>query len=226
MQILVIEDDPAVQTLIKAILEKQNHDVAITGTVASAKEEADKGNSDTVILDLGLPDGDGFELCQDFREQGISAPILILSGESDTDVKVKCLNAGADDYVTKPFEGSELIARLNAIARRSSSDNGSSIVTGGELIVNKINRTCAIDGNVVQLTNNELDLLVYLMEREGTIISPYKLQEDIWDINHHTPSNFINVYISYLRKKIRKHSEHKYIKTVRSEGFVFTDPMK
>ncbi len=224
MRILVIEDEPAVQTLIKTILEKQSYEPVVAGTVAAAQEMVAEDQYDAIILDLGLPDGDGFELCQNLREQYITTPVLILSGEQDTDVKVKCLNTGADDYVTKPFETSELIARLNAITRRNANLIGDGVICSGELTINKIERTCTINGSEVKLTNNEMDLLAYLMEREGNIISRYKLSEDLWNINHHTPSNFINVYISYLRKKIGRHSDHKYIKTIRNKGFVFNTP--
>lgn len=226
MHILVIEDEPAVQTLIKSILKKQDYETTLAETAETALESVHQNESDAIIMDLGLPDGDGFDLCKTFRDQNISSPILILSGENDTETKVKCLNAGADDFITKPFDSSELIARLNAITRRTAPVTGEGIINGGELILNKIERTLHVNGNDVKLTNNEFDLLGYLMENEGEIRSRYQIHEDLWDIDFYIHTNFVNVYISYLRKKIREFSDHKYIKTIRNEGFVFNPPAK
>lgn len=224
MNILVIEDEPVVQTLIKKVLEKHDCKPTLAQTVAEGQKAVGKDKYDALILDLGLPDGDGFELCKLLRNQGLITPILILSGENNTNVKIKCLNAGADDYLTKPFDAGELVARLNAVTRRSSPASKNGIIKGGELVVNKVKRTCTINDVDVKLTNNELDLLAYLMELDGTVASQYKIQEDLWDIDYYTPSNFINVYISYLRKKIGEHTDHQYIKTIRNQGFVFTPP--
>ena len=223
MNVLIIEDEPSVQIIIKKILEQQEHKPLAVGTAAEATKAVRKNNLDTILLDLGLPDGDGFDLCQSFRKDNITTPIVILTAEESIDMKVKCLDAGADDYITKPFDSTELIARINAVTRRTVS-NQQSVIASGEFVVDKINRSFTINGTDVKLTNNELDLLAYLMEREGTVISHYKLQEDLWDIDHYTPSNFIHVYLSYLRKKIREHSNHRYIKTIRNKGFVFNPP--
>ncbi len=226
MEVLIIEDEPAVQTLIKAILEKQGHNAAVANTAASARETLEEENFNSIILDLGLPDGDGFDLCKDIRENNVTTPILILSGESKTDVKIKCLNAGADDYVTKPFDSSELVARLNAVARRSNNVKDDGILSCGELKVNKIDRTLTVNDVDMKLTNNELDLLWYLMEREGRVVERDEISKNLWRIDFVTPSNFINVYISYLRKKISKYSENKYIQTIHSVGFRLADPNK
>ncbi len=223
MKVLIVEDEGTIQTLIKALVEKNGHTASAANTVASAQEILDKERFNAIILDLGLPDGNGFDLCKSAREKDITAPILILSGESDTDVKIKCLNAGADDYLTKPFDSSELIARLDAVTRRSTGRGNKSVISSGGLKLNKINRVLTVNGEDIRLTNNELDLLSYLMEREGTVISQDEISKNIWGIDFHTPSNFVNVYISYLRKKIREHSNHEYIKTIRSEGFIFAN---
>lgn len=224
MDILVVEDEPAVQVLIKRMLEEHDYEPILADSLASAHEKLDEANPNVIILDLYLPDGNGFELCEKLREQNIKTPILVLSGESDTDVKVKCINAGVDDYLTKPFEQSELVARINALIRRSKPSENQGYITRGGLTVNKVERTCTINDNEVRLTNNEMDLLAYLMKREGEIVSRYTLSKDLWNIDYHTPSNFVNVYISYLRKKIREHSSHEYIKTIRNKGFVFVTP--
>lgn len=222
MNILVIGGEAEVQTQIQTVLEEKEYQVGFADTISSGHQKLDQNASDAVIVDLEAYED--LEICHDLLKEQSSMPVLILSVKDDTDVKVKCLNAGADDYITKPFDPLELAARVGAISRRYSLKNGTGVISRGELMVNKIDRTCTINDNVTRLTNNELDLLVYLMERSETIVSRFQLSKDIWGITHHTPSNFVNVYISYLRKKIQKYTDFKYIKTIRSEGFVFTEP--
>lgn len=224
MRVLVVEDEPAVQTLISAILEKNGHEVEMVDSADEAENIALQNKNDIIILDLGLPDGNGFDVCKKLRQKALTTPILILSGKQETDTKIKCLNAGADDYLTKPFDSSELIARLEAISRRSYGDHNKGKITCDELELNLIDRTLKVNGNPVTLTNNEFNMLAYMMEREGITLSRQKLSKDLWGIDFDTQTNYINVYISYLRKKIREYAHQKYIDTVRHEGFVFRNP--
>ncbi len=220
MNILVIEDDPSVRTLVKAVLEHNGNSVSTADTATEGEELAVDTDFDMIILDLGLPDGDGYEVCKNIRDQNVITPVLILSGEQETDVKVKCLKVGADDYLTKPFNTEELIARLDAIKRRSEA-GGEQLLTCGELKVDLLKREFTINGNKVQLTNNEFNLLVYFLKNKNRIITQEELAEKVWDIHFDTQTNYINVYISYLRKKIREHSEVDYIETIRKKGFTF-----
>lgn len=220
MNVLVVEDDPSVRTLVKAVLEHNGNSVHTEDTVASGEKSAVEGNFDMIILDLGLPDGDGYELCKSIRDKSVTTPVLILSGEQETDVKVKCLRVGADDYLTKPFNTEELIARLEAIQRRTES-SGDQILTCGELKVDLLKREFSINNEKVQLTNNEFNLLVYFIKNKNKIITQEELAEKVWDIHFDTQTNYINVYISYLRKKIREHTEVDYIETIRKKGFTF-----
>lgn len=220
MQVLVIEDDPTVQTLIKLVLQKEDHDVVLAKSAKNGTKLGLESSNDMIILDLGLPDGDGFDVCQDLRNKGITTPILVLSAEQETDIKVKCLEIGADDYLTKPFDTSELTARLQAIRRRSNGEKKDEELQCGELRMNLITRTFKVNGTQVDLTNNEFNLLVYLIKRKNQIVSLDEIAENVWDIHFDTQTNYINVYISYLRKKIRAHSHKKYIETVRKQGFI------
>ena len=220
MNILVVEDDPSVRTLVKAVLEHNGNSVATEDTVASGEKSALESNFDMIILDLGLPDGDGYELCKSLRDQSVTTPVLILSGEQEADVKVKCLRVGADDYLTKPFNTEELIARLEAIQRRSEA-SGDQQLTCGELKVDLLKREFMINSEKVQLTNNEFNLLVYFLRNKNKVITQEELAEKVWDIHFDTQTNYINVYISYLRKKIREHTEVDYIETIRKKGFTF-----
>lgn len=220
MNILVIEDDPSVRTLVKAVLEHNGNSVSTAETAAGGEEQAVEGGFDMIILDLGLPDGDGYEVCKNIRGKNITTPVLILSGEQDTDVKVKCLKVGADDYLTKPFNTEELIARMDAIKRRSES-SGEQQLSCGELKIDLLRREFQINNELVQLTNNEFNLLVYFMKNRNRVITQEELAEKVWDIHFDTQTNYINVYISYLRKKIREHTEVDYIETIRKKGFSF-----
>lgn len=220
MNILVVEDDPSVRTLVKAVLEHNGNTVSTEDTVASVEKAAVEGNFDMIILDLGLPDGDGYELCKNIRDKNVITPVLILSGEQEADVKVKCLRVGADDYLTKPFNTEELIARLEAIQRRTEA-SGDQVLSCGELKVDLLKREFMINSEKVQLTNNEFNLLVYFIKHKNKIITQEELAEKVWDIHFDTQTNYINVYISYLRKKIREHTEVDYIETIRKKGFTF-----
>ncbi|HYW36035.1 MAG TPA: response regulator transcription factor [Balneolaceae bacterium] len=221
MQVLVIEDDPTMRALIQMILENNNHEVEVESTFESGKIRAMENSIDLVLLDLGLPDGNGYDICKSMREHGSTTPVLVLSAEKETDVKVKCLEVGADDYITKPFDNSELKARVKAIFRRSQETNhNSEVLRCGELEINLINRSFKVNDEKVELTNNEFDLLVYLIKRKNEVVSLEEIAQDVWDIDFDTQTNYINVYISYLRKKIRARSEHNYIETVRTKGFI------
>jgi DNA-binding response OmpR family regulator len=220
MNILVIEDDPSVRTLVKAVLEHNGNSVSTADNATDGESHAINNDYDMIILDLGLPDGNGYEVCKNIRDQNVETPVLILSGEQETDVKVKMLKVGADDYLTKPFNTEELIARMTAIKRRTES-GGEQQISCGELKVNLLKREFTINKEPVQLTNNEFNLLVYFMKNRNRVITQEELAEKVWDIHFDTQTNYINVYISYLRKKIREHTEEDYIETIRKKGFAF-----
>ena len=220
MNILVVEDDPSVRTLVKAILEHNGNHVTTEDTVADGEKAAIEGSFEMIILDLGLPDGDGYELCKSIRDKNVKTPVLILSGEQEADVRVKCLRVGADDFLTKPFNTEELIARIEAIQRRTDS-SGDKVLNCGELKVDLLKREFMINSEKIQLTNNEFNLLVYFIRNKNKVITQEELAEKVWDIHFDTQTNYINVYISYLRKKIREHTDNDYIETIRKKGFTF-----
>lgn len=221
MKILVIEDDPTVRTLVKAVLEHRGNTVSVTDKAAEGESLALENNFDMIILDLRLPDGNGYDVCEKIRQEGVTTPVLVLSAEHETDVKIKILNVGADDYLTKPFNSEELMARLDAIARRSTAKGVEKELVCGDLKVDLITRKMIIDENEIDLTNNEFNLLVYFIKNKGKVISQEELAKNVWNIHFDTQTNYINVYISYLRKKMRDHTEFDYIETVRKKGFMF-----
>lgn len=211
MDILVVEDDPAVRILVKAVLEHKGNKVFVADNAIKGESLASENKYDIIILDLRLPDGNGYDICSNIREKDIKTPVLFLSAEHETDVKIKCLKVGADDYLTKPFNSDELIARIEAIVRRSNINSGEKEISCGEIKVDLNGREMFVNGEGIQLTNNEFNLLVYLMRNKNKIITQEELAKKVWNIHFDTQTNYINVYISYLRKKIRDYTETYYI---------------
>ncbi|MCW9707418.1 response regulator transcription factor [Fodinibius salsisoli] len=225
MNILIIEDDPSVRTLVKAVLKKQEYEVDIAETATGGQDKALQNSYSMILLDLGLPDGNGFDLCKTIRDEEVTTPVLILSAEQETNMKVKCLRVGADDYLTKPFNTEELLARIEAIDRRSNDTNNTNqVLSCGNLKVKMLEREFWVNGTKVDLTNNEYNLLVYLLKNKNDIVTQEQIAGNVWDIHFDTQTNYINVYISYLRKKIRDHSDEEYIDTVRKKGFILRCP--
>ena len=173
---------------------------------------------------MGLPDIDGMSVVKSVRSAQNETPILIVSARDGVDNKIKGLYSGADDYLTKPFDFKEFLARVDALIRRSSSSGGikSDEVQIGDIWVNLITRDVKVANNNIILTNNEFKLLVYLIQNKNKVISRDELSEKVWGINFDTHTNFVNVYISYLRKKIKDYTKYDYIQTVRGEGFMFS----
>jgi len=226
MRILVIEDDDVVRTLVQRVLEKNGFEVVTAPQALEGEKLAMQSQHDCIILDLALPDKSGLEVCADLREKGVKTPILILSARKNIDTKVLGLSSGADDYLTKPFDNKELIARIEAITRRSrdQSDSGSSgnaeLLRCGEMELNLIKREFTIRGKPVWLTNNEFNLMTYFMKHVDKVVEKEELADKVWGIKFDTQTNFINVYVSYLRKKIAEETDKEYIQTVRKRGFI------
>lgn len=221
LKFLVVEDDPTVRLLVKKALENHGGEIVEADSAGGGQEKAQKNDFDMIVLDLRLPDGTGYDVCVNLRDNDVTTPILVLSAEQETNMKVKVLNVGADDYLTKPFSVEELLARIEAIHRRSNSQGNAkeSELACYEMKIDLISRKMIINDAEVDLTNSEFNLLVYLVRNKGRTISQEELAKNVWGIDFNTQTNYINVYISYLRKKIRKHSDFEYIRTIRKKGF-------
>ncbi|MDG5766433.1 response regulator transcription factor [Balneolales bacterium ANBcel1] len=221
MKILVIEDDRIVRTLVKHVLEKEGHEVSIAENGQSGEDIALNEEFDMIILDLGLPDKSGMDVCKTLRDSDVNTPILILSAYQNTDTKITGLNTGADDYLTKPFDNKELLARIDAIIRRvQKRDDTGNIFECGELKIDLVNRDFYVKDKKVLLTNNEFNLMAYFLKNPNRILDKDELTNNVWDINFDTNTNFLNVYISYLRKKIEEITPVNYIQTIRKKGFM------
>jgi DNA-binding response OmpR family regulator len=221
MRILVVEDDLGNRKMIEHVLKKEGGDVSPVETGREGLDLALNEPFDCIIMDLGLPDIDGTDVVKELRNSKLNTPVIILSAAIELDSKLKGLELGADDYMTKPFEPLELVARVNAQIRRATeySDRSNEILKCGEIVLNLLDRTCEIAGSQVILTNNEFNLLSYFMHHPGETLSRMQISKDVWGIDFDTHTNFVNVYISYLRHKIAECTEEEYIETQRGKGF-------
>jgi DNA-binding response OmpR family regulator len=209
--------------LIKRGLEEEGMEVETAYDGESGLEAAKSGNHDLIVLDLGLPGRDGLEISHELRESGLKTPILILTAQDSTEMKVRGLDSGADDYLTKPFAFAEMLARIRALLRRTQSEDTTKLQIG-DLILNLINRRVSRAGNEVQLTNKEFSLLEYFMRHPDEILSRETLSEKVWEETFDTLTNVIDVYINYLRNKVDRQFEPKLIHTVRGIGYMFKTP--
>ncbi len=225
MKILLVEDEPKVASFIKKGLEEQSYLVeqAFDGTIG--KSMALGSSFDVMILDVNLPGINGFELCKIIRENHIKTPILMLTALGTTDDKLLGFDSGADDYLVKPFEFRELLARIKALHKRTSIDSSqvSNILTVADLELNLDQKIAIRKGHKIDLTAKEFALLEYFIRNRGRVVSRIDIAEKVWEINFDTGTNVIDVYVNFLRKKVDKDYDKKLIHTVVGMGYILKD---
>jgi two-component system KDP operon response regulator KdpE len=199
-RVLVVDDEPQILRAVEMKLRNAGYGVDTAATAEGALAQAAMRPPEAVILDLLLPDGTGTEVCRELRRWS-SAPILVLSAVGDEKEKIAALDAGADDYVTKPFSGDELLARLRAALRRTAP-SGESVIEIGELRIDRDKRSVSMAGNPISLTPTEWDLLRLLAENEGKLLTHPTILREIWGPAYREESNYLHVYVSHLRRKI------------------------
>jgi two-component system copper resistance phosphate regulon response regulator CusR len=222
MRILLVEDEAKVASFIRRALEEESYavDVRADGTEGlDLAREAKDGRYDLIILDLMLPGLSGLEILRAIRKDQITAPVLILTARSQVDQKVKGLDAGADDYLTKPFAIEELLARVRVLLRRGFGETAG-ILQVEDLILNPATREVTRGGKRIELTSKEYALLEYLMRNAGRVLTRAMIAEHVWNLDFDTFTNVIDVYVNYLRNKIDRGRDHKLIHTVRGTGYV------
>jgi two-component system, OmpR family, copper resistance phosphate regulon response regulator CusR len=222
MRILLVEDETKVASFIRRALEEESYavDVRADGTEGlDLAREAKDGRYDLIILDLMLPGLSGLEILRAIRKEQITAPVLILTARSQVDQKVKGLDAGADDYLTKPFAIEELLARVRVLLRRGFGETVG-ILQVEDLILNPATREVTRGGKRIELTSKEYALLEYLMRNAGRVLTRPMIAEHVWNLDFDTFTNVIDVYVNYLRNKIDRGRDHKLIHTVRGTGYV------
>ncbi|MFG0330844.1 MAG: response regulator transcription factor [Phycisphaerales bacterium] len=223
MRILVVEDNPKLAAAIEQGLVEQGYTIDVAHRGYEGEEMAAIEPYDVIVLDLMLPDRDGVDVCRNLRRRKIATPILMLTALSGTADKVTGLNAGADDYLTKPFEFEELLARVRALMRRAEPSE-STVLSQDDLKLDLVQRTATRDGKIIKLSNKEFALLEFLMRNPNRVLSRSLIGEKVWDMNYEPSSNVIDVYISTLRKKIDRGFERPLIHTVVGMGYRFGSP--
>ncbi len=219
MKILVIEDDPTVGQFVKRGLEEQRWTVDLAENGNDGEKLATVGDYDLIILDMRLPGKSGMEVLHDLRARNIQRPVLVLTAQDAVDAKVQTLRAGADDYVTKPFAFEELLARVEALARRPRA-MASPVIQVADLTLDVDTREVKRGGTVIELTPKEYTVLEYLMRHQGRVMSRTLITEYAWGYHFDPGTNIVDVVINHLRKKIDADHEKKLISTVRGVGYV------
>ena len=221
MNLLIVEDEPHLLSIIRKGLSEKNNEVSVALDGTTALEMILNYNFDAVILDIMLPDINGIEICRRLRAAKNYVPILLLTALGTTENIVTGLNAGADDYLAKPFKFSELEARIGALTRRSRQEHKvNDLIEIGDLEINNRAKSVKRNGELIQLTAKEFKLLNYLATNSDIILSREKILDNVWDINFDMNTNVVDVYINYLRNKIDKPFENKLIHTIKGLGYV------
>lgn len=219
MRILVIEDEAKVGSFIRRALEEESAAVDLCADGGEGLEWALGGSYDAIVLDLMLPNMPGLEILKRIRKEGLQTPVLILTARSQVDQRVQGLDAGADDYLTKPFAIEELLARIRVLLRRGSGE-AKGILQVDDLVLNPASREVTRGGQRIELTSKEYALLEYLMRNHGRVLTRPMISEHVWNLDFDTFTNVIDVYVNYLRNKIDRGHERKLIHTVRGSGYV------
>ena len=223
-QLLVVEDDERIRTALIRALRERGHAVDSAGTAMSGLQQAIDGRPDLVVLDLGLPDLDGAELLRMLR--AVSAvPVIVATARDDDGSIVSALDAGADDYVLKPFQAGQLEARIRAVLRRAGGVEAPSAVTVGDLTVDPRTRRVTLAGAPVELAPKEFDLLAYLAARVGTVVPKRELLREVWQLPYGGSDKTVDVHLSWLRRKLGESAaEPRLIQTVRGVGVRLAEP--
>jgi DNA-binding response OmpR family regulator len=216
VKILVVEDSMKLARFLSRVLTEEGFTVDLCQSGGDALEQAQRGIYDLILLDWMLPEVDGVTLCRTLRRSGNPTPILMLTARGETSERVLGLDAGADDYLVKPFEVEELVARVNALLRRAS---GMVRMRFDDLEIDKHNRRVAIGGEVVALTQREFQLLLHLVHRADRVCTRSDLLSQVWSTSFDPGSNVLEVHVSRLRDKLGKHAWR--IVTVRGAGYLF-----
>jgi two-component system, OmpR family, response regulator len=222
MKTLIIEDDPETALYVTEGLQKHGHTVCWAPTGTDGFEQARTGDCALIIVDRMLPGLDGLTLVKNLRDHNIQTPILFLTTMDDLDARVEGLNAGGDDYLTKPFAMPELLARANAIMRRTHLLGGTSRQTrlrAGSLEMDLLARTVVRDGQLIELQHQEFKLLEYLMQNAGRIVTRTMLLENVWGLSFDPGTNVVESHMSRLRSKVGRDYATEIIQTIRGSGY-------
>jgi two-component system, OmpR family, response regulator MprA len=220
-RVLVVEDDLDIAGVLRRSLDKEGYEVRVAEDGEAALDQAAVFEPDAVVLDLGLPKLDGVEVCRRLRADG-DVPILVLTARDALESRVEGLDSGADDYLVKPFERDELLARMRALLRRRPPRGSASLVTG-DLSLNPDTHEVRRGDRNIDLTAREFELLEYLMRNERLVVSRQALLDDVWGYHPFAETNTIDVFVSNLRRKLEAEGEPRLLHTVRGAGYVLRE---
>ena len=220
MRVLIVEDDAELARILADGFAEQHVDTVLAADVPSGRQRAVLGAHDVIVLDVMLPGGSGFDLCASLRQRGLTTPILMLTARDAVDDRVRGLEAGADDYLTKPFAFRELLARVKALARRRPAI-APTVHRLADLEVDLASRRVSRGGQAVTLTAKEFALLEYFVTHAGAVVDRASITAHVWDENHDPFTNVLEVLVRRLRRKIDDGHEPKLIHTLRGAGYRF-----
>ncbi len=226
MSILVVDDDRALREVLRRALQLGGYDVRLADSGASALSEVTAANPEALVLDIGLPDIDGLEVCRLLRREGNRVPVLMLTARDAVSDRIEGLDAGADDYLVKPFDIDELKARLRALLRRAGGDDGGegSKLSFGELRLDADRHGVVVGERFVELTRTEFQLLELLMLNPRRVLPHSLIYDRVWGYDFGPTSNALRVYIGYLRRKLEEAGATSEIHTVRGVGYALREP--
>jgi len=219
VRVLLVEDEPDAARMLAKGLREQAYAVDVASDARSALERAHDNEYDAVVLDVLLPDGNGRDVCRTLRSEGVAAPVLMLTALGSVQDRISGLDAGADDYLAKPFDFGELLARLRALIRRGSRPPLPEVLQVDDLSLDTRGRRVTRGGREVALTTREYALLEFLVRRAGDVVSRSEIAEHVWDERFDPLSNVIDVYVQRLRRKVDDGRGESIIRTRRGEGY-------
>ena len=223
MRVLLVEDEKKMASFIERGLKEEGYAVDVMFDGEQGWECVSTNDYDVIVLDLMLPKISGFDLCAKIRKAGKRTPVLMLTARDSVEDKIKGLDQGADDYLTKPFAFDELLARLRALLRRPRELKEESQLSGGGIVMDLLSRKVRDGKGEILLSQKEFALLEFLMRRKGEVVTRTQIAEHVWDLHFDPMSNTIDVYINFLRKKIDSQAGKSRIETVRGSGYRFMD---
>ena len=223
MYILVVEDERRLANVVRQVLEEEGHTVDTAYDGEEGLQMGLEGSHDVVVLDVMLPEIDGIEVCRSLRRSKVDTPVLLLTALDSVHDRVRGLDAGADDYLPKPFAFQELLARLRALGRRKVQAREPAQLQAGDLLLDLRRRRAERAGRTIELSPKEFSLLEFLMRNEGRVVTRTQILDHLWGYDYATDSNLVDVYVSYVRRKVDRKHERKLIRTVRGIGYALGD---
>ena len=223
MRIMLVEDEPQVASFLRQGLMEEGLSVEWEPAGKQALQRIQRETFDLILLDVRLPDISGIEVCRQIRLHDAAIPILMLTALDAVEDRIAGLRAGADDYLGKPFEFDELMARIQALLRRAALANNELPVSDGRLVLDPVARACSFDGKPIPLTKKEFDLLAYFMARKNQVIDRETIHRDVWGYDFDRGTNLIDVYVGYLRRKLQETDCTATIETARGIGYRYAE---